>query len=246
MIKKKGFPEVGELAVCHISRVNPHSAFAVLEEYGIEGMIHISEVSRGWVRDIRQFVRLNEMKVAKIIGIDDKGRVSLSLKRVSETDKNRKMKSYRLEQRAGKMLQLAAQALKRTEEQEDIALKLQEGFGSVYDGLLALLQKPGAVEKRIPAEWASALKEIVEKNIEQKEFEFRARLTIKTFKPNGVYIIKNILSEAERMRLSVHYIAAPSYLVKYKSKNAKKGEKEFLEKLGRLAENKDAEVSFAL
>lgn len=248
MIRKKGFPERGELVVCRISRINPHSAFAVLEEYGAEGMIHISEVSRGWVRDIRKFIRLNDLVVAKVVDTDGESRISLSLKRVSKSDENRKMRSYRLEQRAEKLLQLAAQAAKAgRQESEKMADKLQEGFGSLYEGFLAALQKPDLLAKKgIPDAWISALKEIAEKSIEQKEFEFRAKLSVKTFKPDGIYIIKNILAEAEKLHLSVHYLAAPSYLVKYTSKNAKKGEREFLEKLGRLEEHKDAEVSHVM
>ena len=55
--------------------------------------------------------------------------------------------------------------------------------------------------------------------------------------------IKTILASAEQSGLEVKYIAAPEYLVKYKSMNAKKGEKEFVEKLEKL-NTKDAEVSF--
>jgi len=67
----------------------------------------------------------------------------------------------------------------------------------------------------------------IEKNIEQKEFEFRAKIFINSSKNDGIDIIKSILLEAQKNGLQVHYIAAPEYLVKMKTKNAKKGEKEF-------------------
>lgn len=249
MVKKRGLPQPGELVICRISKINPNSAFAVLEEYGVEGMIHISEVSRGWVRDIRKFVRQDALAVAKVIGVDDRGHVSLSLKRVSKSDENRRMKIHRLDQRAEKMLGFAAGILNKKPEEayEEIAYTLQEGFGSLYDGFLAALQKPDALLKRgIPEKWVSALREIAEKNIEQKEFEYKAKVTIKTFKPDGIHIIKGILSDAEKMHLGVHYIAAPVYLVRYKSKNAKKGEKDFMEKLRKIEESRDADVSFVM
>ncbi|MBI2233207.1 MAG: S1 RNA-binding domain-containing protein [Candidatus Aenigmarchaeota archaeon] len=249
MVKKKGVPEVGELVICRISKINPHSAFALMEEYDIEGMVHISEITSGWVRDIRQFVKTGETKVARVLSVDDRGRVSLSLKRVGDLDKNRKMKSYRMEHRAEKMLELAAQMLNKKPEEayKEVGSKLMEGIGSLYEGFLAAMQKPDSLLKMgIPEKWIAVLKEIAEKNIEQKEFEFKAKLAIKTFKPAGIYVIKSILSEAEKMHLKVHYIAAPSYFVKYSSKNAKKGEKEFQEKLNKLAENKEADVSFVI
>lgn len=245
---KRKMPDLGELVICRISRINPHSAFAALEEYDSEGMIHISEVSRGWVKDIRKFVKPNSTVVAKVINIDESGRLSLSLKRVSKNEENKKIKSRQLEKRAERMLEVTGKGMNKSLEEayKEAGNRLLETCGSLYEGFLAILQKPDSVRKALPESWFAALKEIAEKNIEQKDFQFRANLTIKTFKPDGINIIKGILSEAERMSLKVHYIAAPSYLVRYSSKTAKKGEKDFLEKLGRLAGRKEAEVSFVM
>src|SRR3972149_1477812 len=147
---KKALPEVGELVICRISKINPHSAFAVLEEYGTEGMIHISEVSTGWVKDIRKFVKLDALTVAKVMRMDERGNVSLSLKRVSKSDENRRMKAYRMEQRAEKMLELAAQKLGKTaqEAHDEVGNIMQQNFGSLYDTFLAAVQKPDSLAKK--------------------------------------------------------------------------------------------------
>ena len=68
MIKKyKEFPEEGELVVVKIMEVNPHSVFAKLLEYNKDGLIHISEISRTWVRNIKKHVRVGEVKVAQVL-----------------------------------------------------------------------------------------------------------------------------------------------------------------------------------
>jgi len=60
MPKQPGFPRQGELVIAKVVNVGPYSAFAELEDYEHTGMIHISEVSSGWVRDIRRYVKTGD------------------------------------------------------------------------------------------------------------------------------------------------------------------------------------------
>lgn len=208
-------------------------------------MIHISEVSSGWIRDIRQFVKTGQTGVAKVIRLEG-NHISLSLKRVDKKQENNKIKDYRLNQRAEKMLQLAADALKKSLDKayEEVGFSLQENFGSLYEGFRVALSNPQLLKDRgVPEAWIEQLRAVAEKTIIQKEFEFKAKLHVKTYKEQGISIIKSLLSAAEQSGLHVQYIAAPEYLVKYKSMNAKKGEKEFIEKLENI-KSKDAEIHF--
>ncbi|MBI4162857.1 MAG: S1 RNA-binding domain-containing protein [Candidatus Aenigmarchaeota archaeon] len=229
MVRRRGMPTQGELVVCTITKVNPNSAFAKLDEYdNKEGMIHISEVSSGWVKDIRNHVRTGQQFIAKITRLENNN-ISLSIKKVDKNQENFKMKEYRLSQRAEKLLEIAAKQIGKDlpKAYEEVGYLLQEAFGSLYEGFKAALT-PGALEKKgIPEKWIPMIKELAEKNIEQKEFEFRAKIFINSTKSDGIDVIKSILAEAQKNGLQVHYIAAPEYLVKMKTKNAKKGEKEF-------------------
>lgn len=242
----------GELVVAKIVKINPNSVFANLDEYeNIEGMIHISEVSSGWVKDIRNFVKMNETVIAKVMKADDENHISLSLKRVDQNQLNNKTKEYRLNQRAEKMLELIAKKLGITLDKayEEVGYSLQEVFGSLYEGFLVSIDKPDNLRKRgIPEKWITLIKEIAEKSIEQKEFEFKATLNMKTIKSDGVSIIKNSLADLEKEGFVVKYIAAPEYLIKFKTNNAKKGEKKFVEALDKFVSTtkKDAEVDYKI
>ena len=59
-MRKSGIPRRWEIVICQITKINPNSAFAKLVEYDKTGMIHVSEVASGWVRDIREFLRENQ------------------------------------------------------------------------------------------------------------------------------------------------------------------------------------------
>ncbi len=214
--------------------MNPHSVNAELEEYGIEGMVHISEISSGWVRDIRQHIRAGQEFIAKVINVSQG--LSLSIKRVNEKQRTQKMKEYKLEQRAERMLELAGEKLGLSLEKsyKEAGFLLQEKFGTLYDAFKTSLQKPDNLKKYISQEWLDAIIGIAEKNIELKEFEFRASLTLKSMNPDGIVAIKNILKKAEASGLDVRYIAAPEYLIRYKTKDAKKGERMFIEKMDKI------------
>ena len=249
MVRKRGLPALGELVVCSITKVNPNSADCHLEEYNIEGSVHISEVSSGWVRDIRSFVRIGQSGVAKVIRVDG-GHVSLSFKRVDQKQENDKLREYKMNQRAEKMLEIAAKELGKTLDKayEEVGFLLHEKFGTMYDGFKAAMENPAVLKSRgVPDAWITVIAKIAEKSIEQKEFEFSAKLYIKTYKPDGISIIRDVLRGLEKSGLEVKYIAAPNYLVRYKTLQPKKGQREFSEKLEKAVSSaKDAEIKFEM
>ncbi|MBI5347533.1 MAG: S1 RNA-binding domain-containing protein [Candidatus Aenigmarchaeota archaeon] len=233
MPKKKGFPSEGELVICKIVRINPNSAFAQLAEYDKEGMIHISEIVSGWIRDIRNHVKQDQLMVAKVLRTDEKkGHISLSLKRLTEQQKKEKMKEYKLDLRAEKMFELVAAELKQNKEKayEEVGYYLVDKFGSLYDAFRVAMEKPGILEERgIPKKWAVAITEIAKKNIETKEFRYFADISVKTYKPDGIKVIKEMMDKLNSMGLEVSYISAPKYRIRYTTKS-KKASREFEEK----------------
>ena len=62
----------------------PYGAFVRIIKTGRKGMIHISELSYNFVKDINEFLHVQDNIQAKIIRIDEKGRIDLSIKQTSE------------------------------------------------------------------------------------------------------------------------------------------------------------------
>ena len=104
LFKKQGFPEEGELVLCTVTSVQFHSVFVDIDEYGKGGMIHISEVSPGRIRNIRDFVREGKVIVCKVLKIHpDRGHIDLSLRRVSQAQRINKNKDAKLSRYAGNL-----------------------------------------------------------------------------------------------------------------------------------------------
>ena len=80
-----------------ISRISKFGAFMDLEG-GIQGLIHLSEISHGVVKDIRDHVKVGEEVTAKIINFEpEKKRIGLSLKALQEAPKETEVKEEKKE-----------------------------------------------------------------------------------------------------------------------------------------------------
>jgi predicted RNA-binding protein with RPS1 domain len=70
----------GQVIDCTVTGIQPYGAFVTCGE-NYTGLIHISELSDDFVRNINHFVRLGETIKCKVIDIDEANRhVRLSLK----------------------------------------------------------------------------------------------------------------------------------------------------------------------
>src|SRR3989338_3106883 len=106
LLEKKGFPAEEELVLCTVTNVQFHSVFVTLDEYNSRtGMIHISEVAPGRIRNIRDFVIEGKKVVCKVLRINqEKGHIDLSLRRVNESQKQLKLNEIKQEQFAENIL----------------------------------------------------------------------------------------------------------------------------------------------
>ena len=81
--------EVGAIVEGKVKGITNFGAFVELPE-GKTGMVHISEVAKTYVSEIREYVKENQRVKVKIISISDDGRISLSMKKAMEDDKRPK------------------------------------------------------------------------------------------------------------------------------------------------------------
>ena len=73
---------VGEIYTGKVTRLMDFGAFIEILP-GKEGMVHISEFSNNHVDKISDVAQIGQEFIVKVIGIDDKGRINLSVKKAS-------------------------------------------------------------------------------------------------------------------------------------------------------------------
>ena len=73
--------EVGAVVEGEVTGITNFGAFLQLPE-GKVGLIHISEVSNVYVKDVHDFLKEHQKVRAKVLSIDARGKIALSLKQV--------------------------------------------------------------------------------------------------------------------------------------------------------------------
>ncbi|MCD6226819.1 MAG: S1 RNA-binding domain-containing protein [Candidatus Aenigmarchaeota archaeon] len=253
MVKRRGFPTIGEKVIVTTIRITPYSALCKLEEYpGKEGMIHVSESSGKWVRDIRKFIKPNKTYVAKVLRIDEeKGHISLSLKRVSKKEHERKIQEYKKEQKAEKMLELLAKKKKMTLDQayEKIGYELQEKFGEMFKAFETALKSPEVLERRgIKKEYVDLIHDIAKEKIVQKKIKIKAILNIRFFTGDGIDKIKQFLQNLnKKYKMEIKYISAPKYEISIETDNPKVMQRQLENQLNSEIKNiKNGEANYEI
>ena len=94
--------KVGDIVDCKITGIQPYGAFVTCNN-NITGLIHISEISDGYVKDVNRFVKINENVIVKVIDYDNESKhARLSLKAVNSGN-FRKVRNNRKDVKIPKM-----------------------------------------------------------------------------------------------------------------------------------------------
>ena len=81
--------ELGAILDGKVNGITSFGAFIDLPE-NKKGLVHISEVSNDYVKNISDYLKDGQDVKVKVININDKGEIRLSIKKASETEKEKK------------------------------------------------------------------------------------------------------------------------------------------------------------
>jgi len=235
-VEKAEWPEPGDLVLASVQRITDYGAYVTLDEYGVEGLLHVSEVSSGWVRNIRSFVREGQKVVLKVLRVNmAKRHVDLSLRRVSGRERREKVLSSKMDKKAESILRSASEKLQMSF--DDFYAKtnsvIEEKFGGVYEGLeKAAREGPEPLlEAGVPKDMAVALADIAKEKIRAPMVKVKGLLELRCMKPNGVVYIKEALESVQKAekprdaKIRVYAVAAPKYAVEVWAEDWKDAEK---------------------
>ena len=232
LLKKEGFPDEDELVMCTVTKVQFHSVFANLDEYGNSGMIHISEVSPGRIRNIRDFVKEGKKVVCKVLRINrERGHIDLSLRRVTETQKRNKVNELKQEQKAEKILEFVSKDSNIDVKKLflDINGNISKKYNSLYEFFQQVVEDDKAImDAGIDAKISKKLEEAIKSRIKEVSVKIEGKLKLSSYAPDGVAIIKESLKQAlesGKEGISIKYLGAGSYNVVVIAKDYKKAEK---------------------
>jgi translation initiation factor 2 subunit 1 len=233
-IRKQEWPEVGDLVIATVETVTDYGAYVKLDEYGKKGLLHISEISSSWIRNIRDFVREGQKIVLKVLRVDvEKGHVDLSLRRVTKREKIEKIMFWKKERKAEALLRSIAEktGLSFEDVYEKVGAPMEKEYG-LYEGFEKVAKEGSEVLTKIgiSEELAVALAEVAKERIRVPMVKVKGIVELRCMKPNGVKIIREAFLNAKKteksrdVKLRFYVVAAPKYCIEVLAENYKRAE----------------------
>jgi len=230
LLHKEGFPEDDELVLCTVTSVQYHSVFVNLDEYGKTGLIHISEIAPGRIRNMRDFVTEGKKIVCKVLGVNrERGHIDLSLRRVNESQRRTKIDEIKHEQKAEKIVELAAKSLGVDIKSlyREIIEKISKDYHLLYPCFEDVSGgKASLAELGIQKNAANVLDEAIKQRIKEAEVEIGGKLKLTSYSPNGIDIIKGSLKKAQEAdkKIRIIYEGGGNYKIKVNAPSYKEAE----------------------
>ena len=236
-LQRSEWPERGELVLATVRKVADYGAYVALEEYdNREGLLHRSEISTSWVRNIRNYVREKQKVVAKVLRVEEaKDHIDLSLRRVTIVMRRNKIQEWKRSQKADNLLELVAKQLDKTKEEvyDAVGWPLEEKFGEIYAGFEEILEKGEPVLEKIgiDEEWIKTVAELAKAHVTIRKVKLTKIIELKSYKPDSVEIIKSALKKGLKstrrkdITLDVNLVGSPRYRFSIQANDYKIAEK---------------------
>ena len=251
LYRKQGFPEEGELVICTVGKVHFHTVFIKLDEYDKQGVIHISEISPGRIRNIRDYVKEGKKIICKILRVNtERGHIDLSLRRVTEMQRRAKNNDIKQEQLAEKIVEQAAKKLKKNLHvfYDEITSEVFKKYPTLFECFNEVaFENVDLKEFKIDPKEIKELEDLIKQRIKPKEIEIKGHFEVKFYQPDGVDIVKKTFELIELDNIKVNYLGGGKYNLIITSPDYKNGEKvleKCLDKINSFVDKNNGEVEF--
>lgn len=86
--------KVGKIVKATVTGIESYGIFVNLDEY-YSGLIHISEISHGFVKNVHNFVKIGDIINVQILDVDDKtNHLKLSIKNINYANSKKGAKNF--------------------------------------------------------------------------------------------------------------------------------------------------------
>jgi translation initiation factor 2 subunit 1 len=250
---REGIPEEDEIILCKVTKLYPNSVFVELLEYGKQGMIHISEIAPGRIRNLRDYVSAGRQIVCKVLRLDrERGHIDLSLRRVNSNQRKEKLEEIKQELKAESLVKSIAKRIKKPV--EPIYKQLSGPVFSEYSHLFLCFKDVAAGEVNleklgVDKTIAKELTELILEKFKPQKITIEGEINLSTYVSDGVDKIKSALLDIEKVSstISINYLGAGRYkliIEDFEYKPAEKNLKKVQDILEQFSKDKLSNANF--
>lgn len=232
LYRREGYPGEDAFVLCTVTKILNHAVFVNLDEYDKGGLIHISEIAAGRIRNIREYVELSKKVVCKVLRVDaERGHVDLSLRRVSDIERRKKLEEIKQEQKAEKVIEQVAKELGQPLQAvyDTVTGKVFEQYAFVHQFFKDVSTGKIPTERFITEKnLAAVLQKHVADRFKPPKVSIRGVWSVRTFDPRGVELVKQSLLAARelgtRSTVELLYLGGGRYKMRIESETYKDAE----------------------
>lgn len=253
---KDGFPEVNEDVLCVVNKIYGNSVFVKIPEYDKEGVLTISEVAPGRIRNLRDHVVEEKNIICKILRVDEKqNRIDVSLRRVNLQARKRKQEQIKKEDFADRMYEEIAQKLGVSKDDlfEKTYEEIFEEFDLVFEMLYAIMVDNSKINvfTKLTSDEKSVFLQLVNDRIKPEEEVMKKKFEISSLEENGVVRVRSSIEQAldkvNYSKIHVIYLGAGDFEVKITHDDMKSADtifKQFKQELETISRSNLCEIKF--
>ena len=228
LIKRSGFPEESDLVICTVVNIQHNSIFADIHEYDKQGMITISEIAPGRIRNIRDYVVEGKVIVCKVLYVNkERGYIDLSLRRVTEGQRRKRSDEIKQESKAEKIIEMTAHLIKMDVKSlyQKVSDALLKNYFYIYQAFDDFLNSNISLKDYFETNVSVALEKTIREKIKPKEIVVAGDITINSWEENGVEDIRAALMIASKDSINISYLGGGKYRLLIKGTDYKVVEK---------------------
>jgi len=219
---KDGYPEINEIVLCTVRKIYGNTTFVTLNEYEKEGVLTISEIAPGRIRNLREHVSEGREIICKVLRVDERGRrIDVSLRRVPVPVMRDKLEKLKKEEFSDKVYMDVAKKLSTTKDDlfdrtfEPIFEEYETVFEALYD--IMIDNKRVSMFNELKDNEKEELIKIINAKIKPEEVTFKENFNLTSDAKNGVVLIKDAISKAFNIlnydKVDVVYLAAGKFQI---------------------------------
>lgn len=219
ILYRRDIPHPGEIVVGRVVDIQDHGLYIHLPEYGKTAYVPLRELEWGIVRSLRQYYKLEQIVVARVIKVGKGGYIDASLRRLSKKESQSKLSYWRKLNRSIRLALLISSkiGLDWKSVVEKIYVPLMNCYETPFDGMedAVIRGKQILEECGVPPEYVDIVFKTASESISIRRQKMKFLLDISTLAPDGVIRIRNALLEALKdfKNVEVKYESAPRYAI---------------------------------
>ncbi len=251
---KDGYPEINEIVMCTVTRIYGNTTFVNLDEYDKEGVLIISEIAPGRIRNLRDYVVENKKIVCKVLRTDEKQkRIDVSLRRVSIPVMKDKLEEIKKEEYSDRVYEEVSYELKISKDKlfEKTYEVIFDNYRTVFEALYDIMLENSKINlfKNLNEKEKETLIKVINSKIKPEHIFFKSKFTIISLASNGIEIVKDtiskVLDKLSYDKVSIVYVAAGEFEIKIQHEDMKSANvvfNKFKEEIQKESKNNQLEL----